>query len=111
MLVFVVLAIFLAGLIMGADAGIPGEKIVLFDIQVWALAILIPIGIIMGFTALAATTQVDLKKGPANSGPHGFSEILYAFTSCIGNNGSAFAGLSGNTPWYNLTLGLATTHG
>jgi K+-transporting ATPase ATPase A chain len=65
---------------------------------------------LLGFTALATTTQWGVK-ALNNSGPHGFSEILYAFTSCIGNNGSAFAGLSGNTPWYNLTLGLATLVG
>jgi K+-transporting ATPase ATPase A chain len=110
MLVFVVLAIFLAGLMVGRTPEYLGKKIESFDIQVSALAILVPIAGLLGFTALAATTQWGLK-GPANSGPHGFSEILYAFTSCIGNNGSAFAGLTGNTPWYNLTLGLATLIG
>jgi potassium-transporting ATPase potassium-binding subunit len=102
----VVLAIFLAGLMVGRTPEYLGKKIESYDIQVSALALLVPITGLLGFTALAATTAWGLK-APANGGPHGFSEILYAFTSCVGNNGSAFAGLSGNTPWYNLTLGLA----
>ena len=110
MLVFVVLAIFLAGLMVGRTPEYLGKKIESFDIQVSALAILVPIAFLLGFTALAATTQWGIK-GPANGGPHGLSEILYGLTSCIGNNGSAFAGLSGNRPWYNLTLGLATLIG
>jgi K+-transporting ATPase ATPase A chain len=61
---------------------------------------------ILGFTALAAVTKAGLA-GPLNGGPHGFSEILYAFTSATGNNGSAFAGLTANTPFYNTTLGFA----
>jgi K+-transporting ATPase ATPase A chain len=110
MLVFVVLAIFLAGLMVGRTPEYLGKKIESFDIQVAALAILVPIVFLLGFTALGATTPWGLK-GPANSGPHGFSEILYAFTSCIGNNGSALAGLTGNALWYNLALGLATLIG
>jgi K+-transporting ATPase ATPase A chain len=110
MLVFVVLAIFLAGLMVGRTPEYLGKKIESFDVQVAALAILVPIVFLLGFTALAASTDWGVK-ALNNAGPHGFSEILYAFTSCIGNNGSAFAGLSGNTPWYNLTLGLATLIG
>jgi potassium-transporting ATPase potassium-binding subunit len=110
MLVFVVLAIFLAGLMVGRTPEYLGKKIESFDIQVAALAILVPIVFLLGFTALGSTTPWGLK-GPAASGPHGFSEILYAFTSCIGNNGSAFGGLTGNAFWYNLTLGLATLIG
>jgi K+-transporting ATPase ATPase A chain len=110
MLVFVVLAIFLAGLMVGRTPEYLGKKIESFDVQVAALAILIPIVFLLGFTALAASTQWGVK-ALNNAGPHGFSEMLYAYTSCIGNNGSAFAGLSGNTPWYNLTLGLATLVG
>jgi K+-transporting ATPase ATPase A chain len=109
-LVFVILAIFLAGLMVGRTPEYLGKKIESFDIQVSALAILVPIAGLLGFTALAATSAWGLK-GPANGGPHGFSEILYAFSSCVGNNGSAFAGISGNTLWYNLTLGLATLIG
>jgi K+-transporting ATPase ATPase A chain len=110
MLVFVVLAIFLAGLMVGRTPEYLGKKIESFDIQVAALAILVPIVCLLGFTAVAASTDWGVK-ALNNAGPHGFSEMLYAFTSCIGNNGSAFAGLSGNTPWYNLTLGLATLIG
>ncbi len=110
MLVFVVLAIFLAGLMVGRTPEYLGKKIESFDIQVAALAILVPIVFLLGFAGLAATTKWGVK-ALNNAGPHGFSEMLYAFTSCIGNNGSAFAGLSGNTPWYNLTLGLATLVG
>ena len=110
MLVFVVLAIFLAGLMVGRTPEYLGKKIESFDIQVAALAILVPIVFLLGFTAVAASTEWGVK-ALNNAGPHGFSEMLYAFTSTIGNNGSAFAGLSGNTPWYNLTLGLATLVG
>jgi K+-transporting ATPase ATPase A chain len=110
MLVFVVLAIFLAGLMVGRTPEYLGKKIESFDVQVSALAILLPIAALLGFTALAVPTAWGLK-ALNNAGPHGFSEILYAFTSCIGNNGSAFAGLSANSPWYNLTLGLAALIG
>jgi K+-transporting ATPase ATPase A chain len=110
MLVFVVLAIFLAGLMVGRTPEYLGKKIESFDVQVAALAILIPIAFLLGFTALASMTEWG-NKALNNAGPHGFSEMLYAFTSCIGNNGSAFAGLTGNAPWYNLTLGLATLVG
>ena len=110
MLVFVVLTIFLAGLMVGRTPEYLGKKIESFDVQVAALAILVPIVFLLGFTALAASTEWGVK-ALNNAGPHGFSEMLYAFTSCIGNNGSAFAGLSGNAPWYNLTLGLATLIG
>ncbi len=110
MLIFVVLAIFLAWLMVGRTPEYLGKKIESFDVQVAALAILVPILFLLGFTALAATSGWGLK-GLNNAGPHGFSEILYAYSSCIGNNGSAFAGLSGNTPWYNVTLGLATLIG
>ncbi len=110
MLVFVVLAIFLAGLMVGRTPEYLGKKIESFDIQVAALAILVPIVFLLGFSAVASTTAWGVK-ALNNAGPHGFSEMLYAFTSTIGNNGSAFAGLSGNTPWYNLTMGLATLVG
>ena len=106
MLIFVVLAIFLAGLMVGRTPEYLGKKIEAFDVKVAALAILIPAGALLGFTAWAATSEWGLA-GLNNSGPHGLSEILYAFSSAVGNNGSAFAGLSANTPWYNTTLGLA----
>ncbi|NTW38149.1 MAG: potassium-transporting ATPase subunit A, partial [Syntrophobacteraceae bacterium] len=106
MLVFVVLAIFLAGLMVGRTPEYLGKKIESYDVKAAALAILIPAGVMLGFTAWAATSEWGLA-GVNNQGPHGLSEILYAFTSAINNNGSAFAGLSANTPWYNITLGLA----
>jgi potassium-transporting ATPase potassium-binding subunit len=105
-LIFVVLAIFLAGLMVGRTPEYLGKKIEAYDVKVAALAILIPAGALLGFTAWAATSEWGLA-GLNNSGPHGLSEILYAYSSAVGNNGSAFAGLSANTPWYNATLGLA----
>jgi K+-transporting ATPase ATPase A chain len=102
----VVLAIFLAGLMIGRTREYLGKKIEAFDVKAAALAILIPAVLLLGFTAWATISPWGIA-GLNNSGPHGFSEILYAFTSAINNNGSAFAGLSANTPWYNTTLGLA----
>jgi K+-transporting ATPase ATPase A chain len=110
MLIFVVLAIFLAGLMIGRTPEYLGKKIEAFDVKAAALAILIPGALLLGFTAWATISQWGIA-GLNNSGPHGFSEILYAFTSAINNNGSAFAGLSANTPWYNTTLGLAMLGG
>jgi len=75
-----------------------------------SLAILVPALCILVFTAIAVVVDAG-KKGVANPGPHGFSEILYAFSSATGNNGSAFAGLSANTPFYNTTLGIAMFFG
>ena len=105
MLVFVVLAISLAGLMVGRTPEYLGKKIESFDVQMATLVILVPTVFLLGFTAVAASTEWGVKP-LGNSGPHGFSEMLYAFSSCINNNGSAFQGLSANTPWYNLTLGL-----
>ena len=106
MLVFVVLTVFLAGLMVGRTPEYLGKKIESYDVKVSALAVLILIFDIMGFTAWAAVSGWGLA-GLNNAGPHGFSEILYAFSSGTGNNGSAFAGLTGNTYWYNTTLGFA----
>ena len=106
MLIFVVLAIFLAGLMIGRTPEYLGKKIEAYDVKVSALAILIPAGVLLGFTAWAATSAWGLA-GLNNNGPHGLSEILYAYSSAINNNGSAFAGLSANTPWYNTTLAIA----
>jgi potassium-transporting ATPase potassium-binding subunit len=105
-LIFVVLAIFLAGLMVGRTPEYLGKKLEAYDVKVAVLAILIPAGALLGFTAWAATSEWGLA-GLNNKGPHGLSEILYAYTSAIANNGSAFAGLTANTPWYNTTLGLA----
>ena len=106
MLVFVILTVFLAGLMVGRTPEYLGKKIEAYDVKVSALAVLILIFDIMVFTAWAVVSRWGLA-GLNNAGPHGFSEILYAFSSSTGNNGSAFAGLAGNTYWYNTTLGLA----
>ena len=106
MLVFVILTVFLAGLMVGRTPEYLGKKIEAYDVKVSALAVLILIFDIMGFTAWAVVSGWGLA-GLNNAGPHGFSEILYAFSSGTGNNGSAFAGLTANTYWYNTTLALA----
>ncbi|MGB8959466.1 MAG: potassium-transporting ATPase subunit KdpA [Candidatus Aminicenantales bacterium] len=110
MLVFVILAVFLTGLMVGRTPEYLGKKIESYDVKVSVLAVLILIFSILGFSAWAATSRWGLA-GLANSGPHGLSEILYAFSSGTGNNGSAFAGLNGNTPFYNITLALAMLFG
>jgi len=110
MLIFVLLAIFLAGLMVGRTPEYLGKKIEAREIKLAALAILLPALVLLGFTAWAVTSDW----GPAatgNGGPHGFTEIFYAYTSAVNNNGSAFAGLTANTPWYNLTLALAMLAG
>jgi len=119
MLVFVVLAVFIAGLMVGRTPEFLGKKIEPYDVKMAALVILVLGFSILGFSAWACLNEWgppdpvthQITDGTDNSGPHGFSEILYAYSSCTGNNGSAFAGLSGNTPWYNTTLGLATLFG
>jgi K+-transporting ATPase ATPase A chain len=106
MLVFVVLAVFIAGLMVGRTPEYLGKKIQSYEVKMAMLALLVLALSILGFAAWASVSQWGLA-GLNNSGPHGLSEILYAFSSANGNNGSAFAGLSANTPWYNTTLGLA----
>jgi potassium-transporting ATPase potassium-binding subunit len=106
MLLFAVIAMFVAGLMVGRTPEYLGKKIEAKEVKMAMLAILILPLSILGFTALASVTKLGLA-GPLNTGPHGFSEILYAFTSATGNNGSAFAGISANTPFYNTTLGFA----
>ncbi len=110
MLVFVVLAVFLTGLMVGRTPEYLGKKIESYDVKVSVLAVLILIFSILGFSAWAVVSQWGLE-GINNTGPHGLSEMLYAYSSGTGNNGSAFAGLNGNTPWYNTTLGLAMLFG
>jgi K+-transporting ATPase ATPase A chain len=105
MLVFVVLAVFIAGLMVGRTPEYLGKKIEAYDVKMAMLSLLILAISILGFAAWAVVSKWGLA-GLNNNGPHGLSEILYAFSSGAGNNGSAFAGLSGNTPWYNITLGL-----
>ncbi len=106
MVVFVVLAVFIAGLMVGRTPEYLGKKIQSYDVKMSMLALLVLAFSILGFSAWASVSKWGLD-GLNNTGPHGLSEILYAFTSANGNNGSAFAGLSANTPWYNTTLGLA----
>ncbi|HVO28672.1 MAG TPA: potassium-transporting ATPase subunit KdpA [Candidatus Paceibacterota bacterium] len=109
-IVFAILAVFIAGLMIGRTPEYLGQKIEAYDVKVAMLSVLAPVFTILGFTALAATTQWGLA-GLNNAGPHGFSEILYAFSSATGNNGSAFAGLTANAMWYDTTLGLAMFFG
>ena len=106
MLVFVVLAVFIAGLMVGRTPEYLGKKIQSYEVKMAMLALLVLALSILGFAAWASVSRWGLA-GLNNSGPHGLSEILYAYSSANGNNGSAFAGLSANTPWYNTTLGLA----
>jgi len=105
MLVFVVLAVFIAGLMVGRTPEYLGKKIEAYEVKMAMLSLLILAISILGFAAWAVVSNWGLA-GLNNNGPHGLSEILYAYSSGAGNNGSAFAGLSGNTPWYNTTLGL-----
>ena len=105
-LLFAVVAVFVAGLMVGRTPEYLGKKIEAREVKMAMLAILVLPASILGFTALAAGIPQGLA-GLNNTGPHGFSEILYAYTSGTGNNGSAFAGLNANTPFYNLTIGLA----
>ncbi len=106
MLVFAVLAVFIAGLMIGRTPEYLGKKIEAYEMKMTSIAILVtPLVVLVG-TAVAVLAEAG-RAGVANPGAHGFSEILYAFTSAANNNGSAFAGLSANTPFYNLALGLA----
>ncbi|MBY0380539.1 MAG: potassium-transporting ATPase subunit KdpA [Xanthobacteraceae bacterium] len=106
MLLFVVLAIFVAGLMVGRTPEYAGKKIEAREVKMAMLAILVLPLMILGWTAVAVVLPPAVAS-MANAGPHGFSEVLYAFTSATGNNGSAFAGLSANTLFYNLTLATA----
>ena len=136
MLMMAVLAVFIAGLMVGRTPEYLGKKIEKFEVQMAMLATLVLAASVLGFAALSST--LDLPKEGAlsvinswpgsaygtadivygattgnlnNGGPHGFSEIFYAYASATGNNGSAFAGLTANTPWYNTTLGIAMLMG
>ena len=101
MLIFAIIAMFIAGLMVGRTPELYGKKIEQFEMKMATIVILIPIILILAFTSLAVLTPAG-QAGVANPGPHGFSEILYAFTSASQNNGSAFAGLSANSLFYNL---------
>lgn len=106
MLVFVILAVFIAGLMVGRTPEYLGKKIGAKEVKLAMLTLLVLTASILGFTAWASVSEWGLA-GLNNNGPHGLSEMLYAYSSATANNGSAFAGLTANTPWYNTTLGLA----
>ena len=110
MLIFVLIAVFVAGLMIGRTPEYLGKKIDAFEIKMAAIIILIPAFFILGGTAIAIMVEAG-KIAVANPGAHGFSEILYAFSSAAGNNGSAFAGLSANSPFYNIALGIVMLFG
>ena len=106
MLIFAILAVFISGLMIGRTPEYLGKKIEAHEMKLTSVAILVTPVIVLAGTALAVMLEAG-KAGIANPGPHGFSEILYALTSAGNNNGSAFGGLSANTPFYNLLLGVA----
>ena len=106
MLIFAILAVFIAGLMIGRTPEYLGKKIEAYEMKMTSIAILVTPIVVLAGTAIAVLMDAG-KAGVANPGAHGFSEILYAFSSAANNNGSAFAGLSANTPFYNLMLGLA----
>jgi K+-transporting ATPase ATPase A chain len=105
-LLFAILAVFVAGLMVGRSPEYVGKKIEAREVKLAVLAIAVLPLMILGFTALSAVLPAGLA-GPLNKGPHGFSEILYAFSSAVGNNGSAFAGLTASTPYYDGLLAVA----
>jgi potassium-transporting ATPase potassium-binding subunit len=106
MLVFVILTVFIAGLMVGRTPEYLGKKIEAFEVKMAMVAVIAPSFVILLFSAIACVTNAGLSS-LANKGPHGLSEILYAFASAAGNNGSAFAGLNGNTDFYNIMIGVA----
>jgi potassium-transporting ATPase potassium-binding subunit len=105
MIIFIILTVFIAGLMVGRTPEYMGKKIEAFEVQMAIIAVLAPGFVILIFSALAVVCHAGLA-GVNNGGAHGFSEILYAFSSAAGNNGSAFAGLNSNTVFYNITLGI-----
>ena len=105
-LLFAILAVFVAGLMVGRTPEYVGKKIEAREVKLAVLAIAVLPLAILGMTAISSVVAAGLA-GPLNKGPHGFSEILYAFTSAVGNNGSAFGGITAGTPYYNAMLGVA----
>ena len=110
MLIFAILAVFIAGLMIGRTPEYLGKKIQSYEMKMVSIAILVTPVLVLGGTAIAVMADLG-KAGIANPGAHGFSEILYAFSSAANNNGSAFAGLSANTPFYNAMLAIAMWFG
>src|SRR4030095_10132176 len=110
-LVFVVLSVFIAGLMVGRTPEYLGKKIQAYDVQMAMLAVLVFPLTILVFTGISVVSPSFGTSSILNPGPHGLSEILYGFTSGTANNGSAFGGLTANTRWYNLTIGMSTLIG
>jgi K+-transporting ATPase ATPase A chain len=110
MLLFAIVAVFVAGLMVGRTPEYLGKKIEPFEMKMASLGILVPPMFVLGGAAIAVVTAAG-KAGIANPGAHGFSEILYAFSSASNNNGSAFGGLGANTPFYNVALGVCMFFG
>ena len=106
MLVFVILAVFIAGLMVGRTPEYLGKKVEAFDVKMAMLSVLVTSATILVFAAVAAVAKFGTSS-ISNPGPHGLSQILYAYTSATGNNGSAFGGLNANTPWYNTSTAFA----
>jgi K+-transporting ATPase ATPase A chain len=119
MLIYVIIAVFIAGLMVGRTPEYLGKKIEPYEMKMASLVILVLAFSILGLSAWACMSKFglpdpvthQLTDGTNNNGPHGFSEILYAYSSATGNNGSAFAGLTANAPWYNNTLAVAMLFG
>jgi K+-transporting ATPase ATPase A chain len=110
MLVFAMMAVFVAGLMIGRTPEYLGKKIEVFEMKMVSIAILVTPLLVLAGAAVAVMTEAG-RAGVLNPGPHGFSEILYAYSSAANNNGSAFAGLSANTPFYNVSLAVAMWFG
>jgi K+-transporting ATPase ATPase A chain len=111
MLIFVILTVFIAGLMVGRTPEYLGKKVEAYDVQMSMLYFLIFPVVILGFAAVSVLSPSFGTSSLSNHGPHGLSQILYAYTSAAGNNGSAFAGLNANTHWYNSTLGITMLAG
>ena len=109
-LVFAILSVFIAGLMVGRTPEYLGKKIESYDVKMAVLSILVSSFVILLFAAIAVATKFGLA-GITNPGPHGFSQILYAYTSGAGNNGSAFGGINSNTLWYNTSIGVVMLFG
>jgi len=110
MLIYIVLAVFIAGLMVGRTPEYLGKKIEAYDVKMAMLVVLVFPLVILAFTALSSVNGFGTSS-LTNAGPHGLSEMLYAFTSGAGNNGSAFGGLTANTPWYDTTIGITMLAG
>jgi potassium-transporting ATPase potassium-binding subunit len=111
MIVFVILSVFIAGLMVGRTPEYLGKKIEAYDVKMAMLSVLIFPLVILTFTAISVVSAKFGTPSISNPGPHGLSQVLYAYTSGTGNNGSAFGGFNGNTRWYNTTIGFATLFG